>query len=100
RHGVPGAPLIEEIDSAQSCGSIITSEPWGWAMAKFKLHARNSTEITLLASTISAILSGGAAHRAGAQEAGTVEEVVVTGSRIVRRDFEASTPIMTVDAER
>jgi len=61
---------------------------------------RNGTKVTLLASTISAILSGSAAHRAVAQEAGAVEEVVVTGSRIVRRDFEASTPIMTVDAER
>ncbi len=28
------------------------------------------------------------------------EEVVVTGSRIARRDFEASSPIMTVDAAR
>src|SRR5690606_35021796 len=69
-------------------------------MAILKLQARSSTKVTLLASTISAILSGGAAHRAVAQEARSLEEVVVTGSRIVRRDFDASTPIMTVDAER
>ena len=29
----------------------------------------------------------------------TIEEVTVTGSRILRRDFEANSPIMTVDAE-
>lgn len=65
-----------------------------------QLQARKRTQLTLLASTISAVLSGGAAHRAAAQEARGVEEVLVTGSRIVRRDFDASTPIMTVDAER
>lgn len=37
--------------------------------------------------------------RASAQEQ-TIEEVTVTGSRIVRRDFEANSPITTVDAER
>lgn len=34
---------------------------------------------------------------AGAQNAGAQEEVIVTGSRIVRRDFEANSPILTVD---
>ncbi len=67
-------------------------------MANSKFPACNATKVTLLASTISAILASGVAHRSVAQD--TVEEVVVTGSRIVRRDFEASTPIMTVDAER
>lgn len=52
----------------------------------------------VLASAIAAALgSSGAAH---AQQADEVEEVVVTGSRIVRRDFEANSPILTVDAER
>ena len=32
------------------------------------------------------------------QEDQTLEEITVTGSRIVRRDYEAQTPIVTVDA--
>jgi iron complex outermembrane receptor protein len=52
---------------------------------------------TVLASTISALLAGGGA--AHAQEAG-LEEITVTGSRIVRRDLEAASPIVTIDTER
>jgi outer membrane receptor protein involved in Fe transport len=52
---------------------------------------------TVLASTISALLAGGGA--AQAQETG-LEEITVTGSRIVRRDLEAASPIMTIDTER
>ena len=52
---------------------------------------------TVLASTISALLAGGGA--AHAQQQG-LEEITVTGSRIVRRDFEAASPIVTVDAQR
>jgi outer membrane receptor protein involved in Fe transport len=55
------------------------------------------TNRTVLASTISALLAGGSA--AQAQEAG-LEEITVTGSRIVRRDLDAASPIMTVDTER
>ena len=52
---------------------------------------------TVLASTISALLAGtGAAH---AQDQG-LEEITVTGSRIVRRDLEAASPIMTIDTQR
>ena len=38
---------------------------------------------------------------AGAQDAGeeAIEEIVTTGSRIVRRDFQSASPIATVDAE-
>lgn len=39
-------------------------------------------------------------HPAAAQGDQPLEEITVTGSRIVRRDFEANSPIMTVDAER
>jgi outer membrane receptor protein involved in Fe transport len=53
---------------------------------------------TVLASTISALLAGGAGS-AYAQEAG-LEEITVTGSRIVRRDLDAASPIVTVDTER
>jgi outer membrane receptor protein involved in Fe transport len=52
---------------------------------------------TVLASTISALLAGGGA--AHAQDSG-LEEITVTGSRIVRRDLDAASPIMTVDTDR
>jgi len=48
----------------------------------------------LLGSALVAMPSG----RALAQDAG-LEEIVVTGSRIVRRDFESNSPIVTVNAE-
>ena len=52
---------------------------------------------TVLASTISALLAGGGA--AQAQESG-LEEITVTGSRIVRRDLDAASPIVTIDSDR
>src|SRR5688572_19956591 len=52
---------------------------------------------TVLASTISALLAGGGV--AHAQDSG-LKEITVTGSRIVRRDLDAASPIMTVDTER
>jgi len=70
-------------------------------MATSQLPAGNRTKVTLLASAISAALGTGMTHSALAQQApDPLEEVVVTGSRIVRRDLDASTPIMTVDTER
>ena len=51
----------------------------------------------VLASAIATAL--GTAGTVHAQDS-ELEEVVVTGSRIVRRDFEASSPIMTVDSSR
>ena len=58
--------------------------------------------IRILASAVAAALGGSPAYAqdapAGAQ--GPLEEVVVTGSRIVRRDLEANSPIMTLDAQR
>jgi iron complex outermembrane recepter protein len=52
---------------------------------------------TVLASTISALLAGGGV--AQAQDNG-LEEITVTGSRIVRRDLEAASPIVTIDSAR
>src|SRR5437762_1869901 len=69
-------------------------------MAKSKLSSVNRTRVTLLASTISAILGTGATQAVFAQPASNLEEVLVTGSRIVRRDLDAPTPIMTIDATR
>jgi iron complex outermembrane recepter protein len=55
---------------------------------------RRTGRITLVASTISAILSGGATRVVMAQE---VDEITVTGSRIVRRDLTAASPIVTIE---
>lgn len=55
--------------------------------------------IAVLASAVSAA-SGGVGIGGVAQAQDQLEEVVVTGSRIARRDFSAASPIMTVDAER
>jgi outer membrane receptor protein involved in Fe transport len=52
--------------------------------------------LSVLASAVSVALAG--SMTAAAQQ--PVEEVVVTGSRIVRRDFEAPSPIVTLDAAR
>src|SRR5690606_88831 len=59
----------------------------------------------VLASAVAAALGSGPVL---AQDVGSasqnsnnaLEEVFVTGSRIVRRDFDANSPIMTVDAAR
>ena len=52
---------------------------------------------TTLSASICACLSlGGVAQ---AQQANEVEEVIITGSRIIRRDLNAPSPILTVDTE-
>jgi hypothetical protein len=50
-------------------------------------------KLTVLCVSISAALSS--ADTAYAQDA--TEEIVITGSRIVRRDLEAPSPVLTVD---
>ena len=63
-----------------------------------RMQPSRRSGLTLLASTISAVL---ATSHANAQESGEgVEEVVVTGSRILRRDLDAPSPIVTVGSER
>jgi outer membrane cobalamin receptor len=59
------------------------------------LGLSNKQQYTLLASTISAIMGS---HAAQAQD--VQDEILVTGSRIVRRDLDASSPIVTVDTQR
>src|SRR5689334_12984543 len=66
----------------------------GTVMQHERTAASNRQQMTVLASSISAIL-GTQALSAGAQEVG--DEILVTGSRIVRRDLDASSPIVTVD---
>ena len=54
----------------------------------------------LAASVASALgISGAFVAPAQAQEDALIEEVVVTGSRIVRRDYQSNSPIVTVDKE-
>ena len=57
----------------------------------------------VVASAVSAILGSGgllgAAHAQQAPQQQSLEEIVVTGSRIARRDFTAASPIITVGAE-
>jgi hypothetical protein len=63
-----------------------------------KLDQAQCVNRTVLASTISALLAGGGAA-AQAQDA-ALEEITITGSRIVRRDLEAASPIVTIDSAR
>src|SRR5690554_3593167 len=63
-------------------------------------QSRNRINVTMLASAIGAALGTGGSNAVLAQQQDDVEEVVVTGPRIVRRDFEALSPIMTIEAER
>jgi iron complex outermembrane recepter protein len=68
-----------------------------------RLLRADGTNLTLLASSISAVLGTGGMRAAHAQEPSAQspqDEILVTGSRIVRRDLDAPSPIMTVDAER
>jgi iron complex outermembrane receptor protein len=53
-----------------------------------------------LASAISAVLAGPAIVSTAYGQDAVLEEITVTGSRIVRRDLDANSPIMTVDTER
>ena len=62
--------------------------------SRFDRHA-----LPTLASAVAAILAGSAVTSlVYAQE--PLEEITVTGSRIVRRDLDANSPIMTVDTDR
>jgi iron complex outermembrane receptor protein len=59
---------------------------------------RTQLNLTVLASSISAVMGAAGMQKAQAQQ--PVEEVLVTGSRIVRRDLDAASPIVTVDTQR
>lgn len=55
---------------------------------------------SLLATSVAAALAVGLTGQTNAQDTKPkLEEITVTGSRIVRRDFEANSPIQTVDSE-
>jgi len=57
---------------------------------------RQAIRLALIAGAASAV---GVAPIAAAQDEADVEEVTVTGSRIVRQDYQAASPISTVDKE-
>jgi len=56
---------------------------------------RLAVRLTLAAAAAAAVQSGPAV----AAETSVLDEVVVTGSRIVRKDYEATSPVVTVSAE-
>ena len=62
-----------------------------------KQHLRKKN-LALVVSAVSTMLAGGMSTSAIAQD-DTLEEITVTGSRIVRRDLDAPSPIVTVGAE-
>src|SRR3954466_7351089 len=70
------------------------------------LSARRSSAITLLSSTsaltLAASLVPAQAQTAAPQsaQAPAIEEVIVTGSRIVRDGYEAPTPVTVVGSEQ
>ena len=55
--------------------------------------------VSVLASAVSAALAGFSVQGQEQPQA-QPEEITVTGSRIVRRDLEANSPILTLDAAR
>lgn len=63
------------------------------------MQIRNPLKPGLLASAVATALTSLAAPGVYAQNGPELEEVTVTGSRIVRRDFEANSPIQTIDSE-
>ncbi|MDT8397264.1 MAG: TonB-dependent receptor [Pseudomonadales bacterium] len=69
--------------------------------SSFKQFSFNKLRLAMLASGLLTGMAGMHVDSALAQDAqadgGALEEIQVTGSRILRRDFESSSPIMTVD---
>ena len=64
------------------------------------MHKSNSIRAAVTAALGFGTLSWASAFAQNATEqADSIAEVVVTGSHILRRDFDASSPIMTVDAK-
>jgi iron complex outermembrane receptor protein len=58
---------------------------------------KNKSKLAIsIAATIGMVAGFG--NSAQAQDADELEEVVITGSRIVRRDFESNSPIRTIDS--
>jgi outer membrane cobalamin receptor len=66
-----------------------------------KPHVLGRTRLSVaVAAAIGSMASGVVTTRASAQEANSLEEIVVTGSRITRRDYTSNSPIVTIEAEQ
>lgn len=61
---------------------------------------RPSTLSVSVAAALGAMASGVFIQSADAQQPDSLEEVVVTGSRIVRRDYVSNSPIVTIEADQ
>src|SRR5690606_38884417 len=105
-----GYATTRDRDAAVSCPALhhlhlprpANGATYSWRRSTMKPqeHPFFGPRSTLLAAAIAAVLGGGIEAPAHAQEqASGLEEVVVTGSRIARRDFTAASPIVTVGAE-
>lgn len=68
-------------------------------MSKNPQQLRPSLLSVSVSAALSAFAMGGIAPGALAQEE-SLEEVVITGSRIVRRDYNSNSPIVTVDSDQ
>jgi len=60
---------------------------------------RRSLLSASVSTALGAMLLGAIAPGAYAQDDAALEEVVITGSRIVRRDYQSNSPIVTVEAD-
>jgi len=67
---------------------------------RIRQQMAKAANFTALASGISSVLSSGYVATAQAQDEAVDDEITVTGSRIVRRDFDAASPIVSVETER
>src|ERR1041385_8320560 len=69
--------------------------------AASRRHSKPYTSAVSAGAMLVLALSAAPAHKAGAQEqqgqGNGLEEITVTGSRILRRDFSANAPITTID---
>jgi iron complex outermembrane recepter protein len=63
-------------------------------------NSHSIPRLSALATTISSVLGTSLLAEPAAAQETTLEEVTVTGSRIVRRDLAAASPIVTVDTAR
>jgi hypothetical protein len=66
-------------------------------MEPFNTRWHVAGRLGAVASAVSIALGGGFANLAQAQDEPALEEIVVTGSRIVRRDYQSNSPIVTVN---
>lgn len=68
-------------------------------MSKKPLRMRRTLLSVSVSTAIGITAIGGVAPGALAQDEQSAEEIVITGSRIVRRDFQSNSPIVTVDSD-